>query len=187
MAGAVTLFGNQTYTIIIAIPGGQKREHGTSIGTFPDNTPGGETLNGHDNLIPGNKRSKEEVREIGKKGGRASVAARRRKKALKEVLNETLGIRIGDIQDEKVRSVLLTAANSKDGNLTIREAIINGVVLQAVKGNPKAVALILDITEESPAVQIRKRELEIKEKRYNQGQNTGTVQLNIQWQSEDGK
>lgn len=144
-------------------------------------------MNGHDNLIPGNKRSKEEVREIGKKGGRASVAARRRKKALKEVLNETLGIRIGDIQDEKVRSVLLTAANSKDGNLTIREAIINGVVLQAVKGNPKAVALILDITEESPAVQLRKRELEIKEKRYNQGQNTGTVQLNIQWQSEDEK
>ena len=67
-------------------------------------------MNGHDNLIPGNKRSKEEVREIGKKGGRASVAARRREKALKEVLNETLGIRIGDIQDEKVRSVLLTAA-----------------------------------------------------------------------------
>ena len=152
-----------------------------------NNKPGGETLNGHDNLIPGNKRSQEEVREIGKKGGRASVAARRRKKALKEVLSETLGIRIGDIQDEKVRSVLLTAANSKDGNLTIREAIINGVVLQAVKGNPKAVSLILDITEESPAVQIRKRELEIKEKRYNQGQNTGTVKLDIQWQSEDGK
>ena len=102
------------------------------------------------------------------------------------MLNETLGIRIGDIQDEKVRSVLLTAANSKDGNLTIREAIINGVVLQAVKGNPKAVALILDITEESPAVQIRKRELEIKEKRYNQGQNTGAVKLDIQWKSEEG-
>lgn len=39
---------------------------------------------GHDNLIPVNKRTKEEARDISQKGGKASGEARRKKRDLKE-------------------------------------------------------------------------------------------------------
>lgn len=39
---------------------------------------------GVDNLIPTNRRSKDEVREIGRKGGKASGKSRREKKSMKE-------------------------------------------------------------------------------------------------------
>lgn len=41
---------------------------------------------GHDNLIPLNKRTKEEQRAIQKKGGDASVVARRAKKSMRELI-----------------------------------------------------------------------------------------------------
>ncbi|HER9031035.1 TPA: hypothetical protein VM885_001928, partial [Streptococcus pyogenes] len=43
-----------------------------------------------ENLIPGNKRSKSELREITRKGGIASGKARRRKKELKTIIEQAL-------------------------------------------------------------------------------------------------
>lgn len=124
---------------------------------------GGESMSGKDNLIPGNKRSKEEVRAIGQKGGKASVKARRRKKALREILESCLDMQISEIEDESVRRAIQTAANSTDGSITIGEAIINGLVVQAIKGSPKAVGLIMDTMGESPAMQMKREELKMKQ------------------------
>lgn len=120
-------------------------------------------MSGKENLIPGNKRSKEEVREIGSKGGKASVKARREKKALRQILESCLSMRISEIEDESVRRTIQAAANSTDGSITIGEAIMNGLVMQAIKGSPKAVGLILDTMGESPAMQIKREELKIKQ------------------------
>lgn len=43
-----------------------------------------------DNLIPANKRSESERREIAKKGGIASGKSRRRKKELKTIIEQAL-------------------------------------------------------------------------------------------------
>lgn len=120
-------------------------------------------MSGKDNLIPGNKRSKKEVREIGSKGGKASVESRRRKKALREILKSCLDMQISEIEDESVRRTIQAAANSTDGSITIGEAIINGLVVQAIKGSPKAVGLIMDTMGESPAMQMKQEELKMKQ------------------------
>lgn len=44
-------------------------------------------MNGEENLIPMSERSKEEARELGKKGGIASGEARRRKRDIKDTLD----------------------------------------------------------------------------------------------------
>ena len=129
-------------------------------------------MSGKDNLIPGNKRSKEEVRAIGQKGGRASVKARRKKKALRQILESCLSMRISEIEDESVRKTIQTAANSENGEITIGEAIINGLVRQAIKGSPKAAGLILDTMGESPAIQLKKKELELRERQLEGNGNT---------------
>lgn len=129
-------------------------------------------MSGKDNLIPGNKRSKEEVRAIGQKGGRASVKARRKKKALRQILESCLSMRISEIEDESVRKTIQTAANSENGEITIGEAIINGLVRQAIKGSPKAAGLILDTMGESPAIQLKKKELELRERQLEGDGNT---------------
>lgn len=129
-------------------------------------------MSGKDNLIPGNKRSKEEVRAIGQKGGRASVKARRKKKALRQILESCLSMRIREIEDESVRKTIQAAANSENGEITIGEAIINGLVRQAIKGSPKAAGLILDTMGESPAIQLKKKELELRERQLEGDRNT---------------
>lgn len=121
-------------------------------------------MSGKDNLIPGNKRSKEEVRAIGQKGGKASVKARRKKKALRKILESCLSMRISEIEDESIRRTIQAAACSENGEITIGEAIVNGLVRQAIKGSPKAAGLILDTMGESPAIQLKRKELQLKER-----------------------
>ena len=59
---------------------------------------------GHENLIPTNKRSKEEARELGKKGGQASGVARRKKIMMKDLAMELLN---SNIQDDELKARIL--------------------------------------------------------------------------------
>lgn len=49
-----------------------------------------ENSKGYENLIPANERSKDEVRDIGRKGGIASGEARRRKRDLRMAMEALL-------------------------------------------------------------------------------------------------
>ncbi len=77
---------------------------------------------GQENLIPTNKRSKEEARELGRKGGIASGKARRERKTLKEELVMLLE---DDDNNKKISVALLKRA--LDGDIsaftTIRDTI----------------------------------------------------------------
>ena len=48
---------------------------------------------GHENLVPFNKRSKDEARELGRKGGKKSGETRRRKAMLRDTMNRLLTMR----------------------------------------------------------------------------------------------
>lgn len=79
-----------------------------------------------ENLIPMSERSKDEVRELGKKGGIASGKARRERKTLKEEL-----------------LLLLSKGNTQ-------EKISLALIQQALDGNTKAFEVIRDTVGEKP-------------------------------------
>ncbi len=121
-------------------------------------------MKGHENLIPNSERSPDEVRKNSAKGGVKSGVTRRRRKAIKETLAGAWNIRLCDIEDPGVRKAFMTAAKSKDGKITIGEAMTNGMVLAMIRGNALMSQLVLDLMKESPAVKLKEKELRLRER-----------------------
>lgn len=108
------------------------------------------------NLIPQNKRTKSEQREIAQKGGVASGVARREKKALKTTLEMLLSMPIedGKLEDvDKIKSL----ASLGGKNISVQEAIVLKALQLALNGDIKAFNAIADIlkqgTSESDTVE----------------------------------
>jgi hypothetical protein len=70
-------------------------------------------LSGQENLIPFSERSKEEARESGRKGGKASGVARRRKADLRKIAE---GMITGDISEKMIKSLIDIAADPGNKN-----------------------------------------------------------------------
>lgn len=87
-----------------------------------------------ENLTPNSKRTPSELREITQKGGKASGAARREKKALREALQELLVLDY-DIDGQK---------------LSGSDAMSVALIKQALAGNVKAFEVIRDTLGEKP-------------------------------------
>lgn len=98
--------------------------------------------NGINNLKPMNTLTEEEQREIASKGGKASVAARRAKKTLREHLDILLAqsIKNGDTGEETL----------------CKEALGVAIITKALAGDMKAWELIRDTIGEKP---VDKKEL----------------------------
>ena len=101
-----------------------------------DNMP----RNGTKNLIPTNKRSKEEAKRIGKKGGIASGRARREKKTLRQCLEILL---------EK------TLKDKKGIEMTGAEAVSLKVFEKALKGDIKAFEVLRDTAGQKPVEKVQ--------------------------------
>ena len=84
-----------------------------------------------ENLIPMSKRSKNEARELGKKGGIASGKVRKEKRTLKDELE-----------------IIMETIN-KDG-ITYQELISTALVKEALKGNTKAYEIIRNTLGQKP-------------------------------------
>lgn len=110
-----------------------------------------------DNLIPMSERSKEEARELGKKGGIASGEARREKKAMKDQINLLLSL---PLKDKKAIKQLETLGIDTD-NLDNQMALVISMWQQALKGGKGAVSaatFLRDTVGEKP-----KEEIEVKD------------------------
>ncbi len=95
------------------------------------------------NLIPLGERSREERREIGRKGGIASGKARRLKKAQAEILRQVLAC---EITDKEAREKLI--ANGMEPTIA---AQINFVLAEkAAEGSVTAAQYIRDTIGEKP-------------------------------------
>lgn len=103
-------------------------------------------MNGQENLIPFQELTEEEHRAIARKGGKASVEARRKKKAMREVAEMVLGSKISD-SDEKIRQQLKEKGVSDD-DMTYQTAVVFATLGQALKGNVKAVTELRDMAGE---------------------------------------
>lgn len=108
-------------------------------------------MSNEQNLIPMEKRSPEEAREMGRKGGRASGESRRRKKSLREAAELYLSLPVAN----------KTAWNklARDGvapeDVDNQMAIIAGLTIKAVKGDAKAAKLLFDLLGEQPKEELK--------------------------------
>lgn len=100
---------------------------------------------GYDNLIPANKRSKEEVRRNSAKGGRKSGEVRRQKKLLKECLDELLEKEWENRQGEKMSGA---------------EAISVAVFKKALAGDMKAYEIVRDTSGQGVVQKVMVAEVE---------------------------
>lgn len=89
---------------------------------------------GTENLIPVTERTKDEAREISRKGGIASGKARREKADFKKKINEVLAMDVFSPQlKETLEGMGLTTTN--------QSAIAVQLLQQALKGNMRAIEL----------------------------------------------
>ena len=96
---------------------------------------------GADNLIPFSQRTAAEQREIQSKGGKASGAARRRRKALREALDIYLSL---PVQDKRALGRLVkTGIDAEDADM--QALIIASLVQKAIDGDTRAAKLIFDL------------------------------------------
>lgn len=92
------------------------------------------------NLIPLNERTKEEQREIARKGGIASGKARKKKKLLRQILDEIGESRLNTNEAKDIAKAL--SINKRD--VTYDVAIMFKAVNEALGGNIKAMEFIRD-------------------------------------------
>ena len=118
---------------------------------------------GHDNLIPASQRSKDEARGNGQKGGIESGKSRRRKKALRTALKEAISLTLKDLHPD-LREGIMLAANIKDEEITIADAVIGGIIRTACEGNPQMVKILLDTIGESADTRLKERDVKLREK-----------------------
>lgn len=106
-----------------------------------------------DNLRSLGERTTDEQRRIASSGGRASGEARRRKRAMREVLDDLLQMPLkrGELKNVECLSDLtgpkgnFTLLNNPKVNLTVEQAVLlTQVFLAVVKGSTKAATFLRD-------------------------------------------
>lgn len=99
------------------------------------------------NLIPFNKRTESEQREIAQQGGIASGKARRRKRSMREAADYYLAL--PETDRRSVNALLRDAVDPED--IDNQMAVIKGITARAKKGDPQAANVLLKMLgEEAP-------------------------------------
>lgn len=93
------------------------------------------------NLIPLNKRTKSEQREIQSMGGCSSGVSRRRKKSLREATKLYLSLPVSD----KRAWNRLARDGVEPEDVDNQMAIISGLAMKAMKGDSKAAKVLFDL------------------------------------------
>jgi len=99
---------------------------------------------GTENLIPLNKRTKAEQREITRSGGIKSGETRRKQKEIKELMQTIDSTSLPSEQAETYQQVLDIK------NPTYREAVVATIYLKALSGDMRAIELYLKLKGEMP-------------------------------------
>ena len=99
---------------------------------------------GYKNLVPLNKRTKEEQRSIQQDGGISSGASRRRKRSLKEAADLYLSL---PVSDRKMWNKISRRGVDPD-DIDNQMAMIIGLTMAATAGDAKAAKVIVDLLGE---------------------------------------
>ena len=110
---------------------------------------------GEKNLIPFSERTKEEARELGRRGGKASGAARRRKRSLKEAADLYLSLPVEDKRRWNKLSRRYLDAEDIDNQMAMIVSLWDG----AMAGDARSAKVLIDLLgkdseEDSNAAQL---------------------------------
>lgn len=104
-----------------------------------------------ENIVANSERTPKERQKIAAAGGRASGEARRRKRAMREVLDDLLQMPLkrGELKNVECLDDLMGPngkINLLNGkiNVTVEQAVLLGQVVLAMQGNTKAAAFLRD-------------------------------------------
>lgn len=125
-------------------------------------------------------KSGKDAVENGRKAGVASGASRRRKRAMCQAAAMLLNTQIP--MNERgpfmgtVKTLLKTFGYTPD-DATYQDALLAGIMLEAMKGDVRAAEFIRDTAGESPALDIRKAELKMRQEelKFKQEQSSGAA------------
>lgn len=127
------------------------------------------------NLIQNSNRSRDEVEEIRKKGGKASGETRRRKKDMKQKMKALLELPAA-VNDREQLQALGVDPDDMDNEMVLVMAMFLGAAGGDVKAFDRVMQLLgKDIGHEELA--LRKRELRLKEKAASEGDNAALAKL----------
>ena len=115
------------------------------------------------NLVPFTERTESEQREIRQAGGRKSGETRRRKKALKSLMNDLLS---SDIVNDDIYNSTVDMGFGADP--TYGAAVVAAMVRQAALGDTKAFNAIVDLIGEGSSgerVKLQKKQVELQERK----------------------
>ena len=101
------------------------------------------------NLIPNSERSPSEIREMGEKGGKASGAARRMRKTLREALKNALSCHIPETSPHYKRVKAQMRALGIEGEPTVQDIPVLGMIIKSSK-DANAFAIVRDTIGEKP-------------------------------------
>lgn len=108
-----------------------------------------------ENLIPFDKRTENELREITQKGGKNSGASRRRKRDMKAKMKLLLSLPAADNDKEQLAAIGIDT-DDMDNEMVLMKALF----LSAAEGDVKAFDRIMDILGKS----VQREELALKKK-----------------------
>ena len=95
----------------------------------------------------------EQRREYGRKGGLASVEARRKKKAMRDRLELLLDMTMKSGREANLETIK-SYADLKGKNITVQDAMMIAQIQKALKGDTYAAAFIRDTAGENPSVKV---------------------------------
>lgn len=127
------------------------------------------------NLIPYSERSVNEARENGSKGGKASGAARRRKKDMKQKMKALLELPAAANDKEQ-----LEALGVDPDDMDNEMVLVMSMFLSAAQGDTKAFDRVIQILGKDIAheeLALKKRELKLKEKAASDSGNEALAKL----------
>lgn len=126
------------------------------------------------NLVPNSERTPSELRENCRKGGKKSGETRRRKKALKSLMNDLLQ---SEVFDTDIYNQTAAIGFSPE-DMSYGAAIVAAMVREAANGNVKAFNAITDLVGEGSSgerVKLQKKQLALQEKNSAAKDNDGNL------------
>lgn len=100
-----------------------------------------------EDLIPMNKRTKEEQKEIARKGGKASGKSRRKKKAMKEIV---LAFGKEDAPPQVIAKLIQLGMLEKGEECSMDEALVLAQYGKALSGNTRAAEFVRNTGGQKP-------------------------------------
>lgn len=129
---------------------------------------------GHENLIPFDRRTEDEQRNIRSAGGKASGATRRRKAAMRDTMNRLLTMKV---EVEGLSDIL----RADGGESTYEEIVTMAMIEKAMRGDVKAYMAIKDVLG-----QTSKSDVDLEEQKLRMDATKANMGVDDEEQEDDG-